>query len=52
MKLNAPKQITFIICAVLVVVGIILNIAKVGVGFWVLAVGAVVLALSCILKGL
>lgn len=52
MKLNAPKNVTFYVCAALIVVGIILNIAKVGFGFWVLAVGAVVLALSCILAGL
>lgn len=52
MKLNAPKNITFFICAALIVVGIVLNIAKVGFGFWVLAAGAVVLALACILSGL
>lgn len=52
MKLNAPKNVTFIVCAALIVVGIVLNILKVGFGFWLLAVGAVVLALSCILAGL
>lgn len=52
MKLNAPKNVTFIICAALIVVGIILNVLKVGIGFWVLAVGAIVLALACLLAGL
>lgn len=52
MKLNAPKQITFIICVALIVVGVILNLAKIGFGFWLLLIGAVVLALSCVLAGL
>ena len=52
MKLNAPKNVTFYVCCALIVVGIILNFVKPAIGFWVLAVGAIVLALACFLKGL
>lgn len=53
MKLNAPKNVTFYVCAALIVVGIILCfVAKPVVGFVCLAIGAVVLALSCIFAGL
>lgn len=52
MKLNAPKNITFYICVALIVVGIILKLVGVAFGFWLLAIGAVVLALGCYLTGL
>ena len=52
MKLNAPKNVTFYVCAALIVLGIILYFVKPVIGFVALAIGAVVLALSCILSGL
>ena len=56
MKLNAPKVVTFWICAVLIVLGIIghfipLDIIS-AISFWCLAVGAALLAVACAVKGL
>ena len=52
MKLNAPKNVTFYVCCALIVLGIILYFVKAVLGFILLAIGAVVLALACYLKGL
>lgn len=56
MKLNAPKQITFLIAVIVGVVGIIGSFISIpvisGIAFWLLAGGFVLLALSCVLKGL
>ena len=52
MKLNPPKKITWIVCVVAIVVGLILNLCKVAFGFWLVLIAAVVLALSNVLAGL
>ncbi|MBR2789020.1 MAG: hypothetical protein IKD70_00155 [Eggerthellaceae bacterium] len=56
MKLNAPKVVTFWICAVLIVLGIIGHFIPLGIisaiSFWCLAVGAALLAVACAVKGL
>jgi len=56
MKLNAPKQITWLISVALVVVGVIAEFVDLSVvteyNFWVVTAGAVLLALATYLKGL
>lgn len=53
MKLQPPKQITFWVSIILVVIGVILYAAKMGpVGLVVVLVGFVILALGNLLKGL
>lgn len=54
MKLTPPKQIVFLISIILIAVGIIGHfVAALGAySFWALAIGSVLLALSCMLKGL
>ena len=56
MKLNAPKVVTFWICAVLILVGIIGHFIPLGIistiSFWCLAVGGALLAVACATKGL
>lgn len=56
MRLHAPKNITFWISLILVVVGIIARVVPLGVlstWFWVLILaGYILLALGVILKGL
>jgi hypothetical protein len=56
MRLNAPKVITFWIAVILALVGILGFLGHVPVaannGFWLLAAGFVLLALSTLLKGL
>ena len=55
MKLSAPKQITFWIAVILVVIGLlgVLNIiaALSGYAFWFAFVGFVVLAIGNLVKG-
>jgi len=55
MKLNAPKQITFLVALILAVVGllgIIISIPFISAyAFWILFVGFCVLTAGCILKG-
>lgn len=55
MKLNEPKVITFWIAVILVVLGIIANLATIpvlsGIAFWLVVVGFVVLVLGNLLKG-
>lgn len=56
MKLNAPKQITFLISVIVFIVGLIGSFIAVpfisGIAFWLIVAGFVLLALSCVLKGL
>ena len=52
MQLNAPKKITWLVCVVAIVLGIVLQLCKVGFGFWLLAIAAIVLAVACVLSGL
>ena len=58
MKFNAPKTLTWLICLVLIVVGILakFNIIPVAFivanAFWFVAVGGVLLLLATMLKGL
>ena len=56
MKLNAPKNVTWFISLVLVVLGIVGKVASLGFitayAFWFVAAGAVLLLLATMLKGL
>lgn len=53
MKLSAPKQVLFIIAIIAAVVGIVCNfVASATVGFWIVTVAFVLLALGCTLKDL
>jgi len=55
MKLNAPKQLTFLIALILAlvsVIGIFVTIPFVSVySFWILFVAFCVLTAGCVLKG-
>jgi len=54
--MNAPKKVTWLICLVLIVVSIVAKFVAIPFvtanAFWVLAVGAVLLLLATLLKGL
>ncbi len=54
MKLRAPKNLTFYIAVLLVVLGVISQLAKVvpAAAFWLVLVGFVLLALGNLLDGL
>lgn len=56
MKLNAPKQITWIICLVLGVLGLLGQLVSIpvisGIAFWLVVVGLVLLLLATYLKNL
>ena len=57
MKLSAPKQITWIIALILGIVGILANLVALPVitpviGFWLLALGWVLLVIATIVHGL
>lgn len=56
MKLNAPKQVTFWISVLLFVVGLIATFVAIpfisGIALWLIVAAFVLLALSCVLKGL
>ncbi len=56
MKLNAPKQITFIIALVLAVLGVLAFFVAIpvlgGFKFWLVVAGFVLLALGNLLEGL
>jgi hypothetical protein len=56
MKLNAPKQVVWIISVILGVLGIIGNFTAIAVistyAFWLVTVGFVLLALATALKGM
>jgi uncharacterized membrane protein HdeD (DUF308 family) len=57
MKLNAPKQVTWIIALILGVIGILANLSSIPVitptiGFWLLAVGWALLLIATVTKGL
>ncbi len=56
MKLNAPKQVTFIVALVLAVLGFLGGLITIpvitGLSFWLLVVGFVLLALGNLLEGL
>jgi len=57
MKLNRPKQITWIIALILGVVGILANLTSLpvitpAIGFWLLAVGWALLLIATITQGL
>lgn len=56
MKLNAPKQVVWIIAVVVGVLGILASVvpitALVGYSFWMVAIGFLLLALSTAVKGM
>jgi hypothetical protein len=57
MKLSAPKKITWIIALILGVVGILANLVAIPVitpmiGFWLLAVGWVLMLIATITHGM
>jgi hypothetical protein len=57
MKLNAPKQITWIIALILGVVGILATLVTLPVitpalGFWLVVVGLALLLIATITRGL
>jgi len=56
MKLSAPKQITWLISVVLIIVGVVAEFVDLAVvtqyNFWIVTVGAVLLAFATYLKGL
>jgi predicted membrane metal-binding protein len=57
MKFSAPKQITWIIALILGIVGILANLVALPVitpviGFWLLALGWVLLVIATIVHGL
>ena len=57
MKLNAPKQITWIIALILGIVGILANLVALPVitptlGFWLVVVGLALLLIATITRGL
>lgn len=56
MKLNAPKQITWIISLVLGVLGLLGQLVSIpvisGIAFWLVVVGLVLLLLATYLKNL
>lgn len=56
MKLNAPKQIWWIISVVVGVVGILSSVmpiaALAGYAFWMVTIGFVLLALATVVKGM
>jgi len=57
MKLSAPKQITWIIALILGVVGILATLVALpvitpAIGFWLLALGWVLLVIATIVNGL
>lgn len=56
MKLSAPKNVTFIIAAVLIVLGLVAKLGVVsalaGAAFWLVFAGAVLLCLAVLLSGL
>ena len=56
MKLSAPKKATFIIALLLIVAGIVGKLGRIAflvkAAFWLVVVGAVILLLANIFKGL
>ncbi|WP_195162752.1 hypothetical protein [Mesorhizobium sp. NBSH29] len=55
MKLNAPKQIIFIISLVIAVIGLLAGLGVLAIplaAFWIMAIAYVVLAAGCLMKGL
>ncbi len=56
MKLNAPKQISWIIAPILECLGIIGTLVEIPIvteyGFWMLAIGWLLLIIATITKGL
>ncbi len=56
MKLSAPKQITWLISVVLVIVGVVAEFVDLSIvtdyNFWIVTAGAVLLALATYLQGL
>ena len=56
MRLNAPKNVTFIIGVILLVVGLLIHFGVITAlapyGFWITFAGGALIALGCFLKGL
>jgi len=56
MKLNAPKQITFLISVILVLIGVLVVLGIVPFlpvpAFWLAVIGYTLLAFGCLLPGL
>ncbi len=58
MKLNAPKQITFIISVILIILGLLSYLVPAlpdflnANAFWITFAGGVLVSLGCMVKGL
>ena len=56
MKLSAPKQLTFCISVVLLIVGIIAKFINIpflsNYSFWIVTIAGIILTLGCFLNGL
>jgi len=56
MKLQAPRQVTFLIALILVILGLVGQVGDVAglsqYAFWLVLIGYVILALGTLLKGL
>ena len=58
MKLNAPKFVTFLVCLVLLVVGLLAALGFIPVpivqrySYWITFAGGALLSLACVMKGL
>jgi xanthosine utilization system XapX-like protein len=57
MKLNAPKQITWIVAVILGIVGILAGLTTIpvitaGLGYWLVVVAWVLLVIATLTKGL
>jgi len=56
MKLNAPKQMWWIISVVVGVVGILATVVPIGAlagyAFWMVSIGFILLALATVVKGM
>jgi len=55
MNLSAPTQVVFLISLVIAVIGVLAGLAIIPglpiAAFWIIAVGYIVLAVGCLLKG-
>lgn len=56
MNLSAPKQVTWLVSVVLIVVGVIAQFVDLAAitdyNFWIVTIGAVILAVASYVKGL
>lgn len=52
MNLNAPKQITFWISVLLVIIGIVLSFIAGAWAWWLVVAGFILLAIGCLFDGI